>query len=267
MTDTETAAGRDGLVHARLPQDWTAPAAPEVTVDREEITVVLTPRRARGRRGRHRRRAGRGASPAGSRASARRPASARIGDRPRGRAPVRPEGGVGRAGRRATAARAVHPPGRAGHDPAAPARAAGARHPGRRRGGPLARRTRWPGACGWSAQQRRRSGSATCARRWSRSSEVRDRARRTARDGPPADGGLPTGGQPPRRPPARPDVVRDEGEHGCSAWNTSWKPNQRGHGFGPLQRRRRPAERCRAGRRRRSATSTAAPPPAQKAGR
>jgi hypothetical protein len=41
-TTTDTAAAVRGWFTGRLPQDWTTEAAPEITVDREEITVVLT---------------------------------------------------------------------------------------------------------------------------------------------------------------------------------------------------------------------------------
>jgi hypothetical protein len=43
MTSTESSpAGIAAWFTQRLPEEWTAPAAPEITVDREEITVVLT---------------------------------------------------------------------------------------------------------------------------------------------------------------------------------------------------------------------------------
>src|SRR3954451_19044836 len=43
MTNTEnSAASIAAWFTQRLPQEWVAPAAPEITVDREEITVVLT---------------------------------------------------------------------------------------------------------------------------------------------------------------------------------------------------------------------------------
>src|SRR3954465_8874922 len=43
MTHTEnSAASIAAWFTQRLPQEWVAPAAPEITVDREEITVVLT---------------------------------------------------------------------------------------------------------------------------------------------------------------------------------------------------------------------------------
>jgi hypothetical protein len=43
MTSTESSpAGIAAWFTQRLPEEWKAPAAPEVTVDREEITVVLT---------------------------------------------------------------------------------------------------------------------------------------------------------------------------------------------------------------------------------
>lgn len=41
-TDTETAAAIRGWFTGRLPEDWTSAGAPEITIDREEITVVLT---------------------------------------------------------------------------------------------------------------------------------------------------------------------------------------------------------------------------------
>ena len=41
-TDTDTTAAIRGLFAGRLPEEWTAVAAPTITVDREEITVVLT---------------------------------------------------------------------------------------------------------------------------------------------------------------------------------------------------------------------------------
>jgi hypothetical protein len=42
MTKSENAAGVTAWFTQRLPQEWTAAAPPEITVDREEITVVLT---------------------------------------------------------------------------------------------------------------------------------------------------------------------------------------------------------------------------------
>jgi len=42
MSARESAATIRAWFGERLPQEWTATAAPEVTVDREEITVVLT---------------------------------------------------------------------------------------------------------------------------------------------------------------------------------------------------------------------------------
>src|SRR3954465_13494554 len=43
MTHTEnSAASIAAWFTQRLPQEWVAPAAPEITVDREEITVLLT---------------------------------------------------------------------------------------------------------------------------------------------------------------------------------------------------------------------------------
>jgi hypothetical protein len=43
MTKTENSPGAIAAWFTqRLPEEWTAPAAPEITVDREEITVVLT---------------------------------------------------------------------------------------------------------------------------------------------------------------------------------------------------------------------------------
>jgi hypothetical protein len=43
MTNTDnSSAAITAWFTQRLPQEWTEPAAPEVTVDREEITVVLT---------------------------------------------------------------------------------------------------------------------------------------------------------------------------------------------------------------------------------
>jgi hypothetical protein len=43
MTSTESSsAGIAAWFAQRLPEEWTAPAAPDITVDREEITVVLT---------------------------------------------------------------------------------------------------------------------------------------------------------------------------------------------------------------------------------
>jgi hypothetical protein len=41
-TDTDTSAAIRGWFTGRLPEDWTSAAAPDITVDREEITVVLT---------------------------------------------------------------------------------------------------------------------------------------------------------------------------------------------------------------------------------
>lgn len=41
-TETDTAAAIRGWFTGRLPEDWTSTAAPDITVDREEITVVLT---------------------------------------------------------------------------------------------------------------------------------------------------------------------------------------------------------------------------------
>ena len=41
-TDTDTAAAIRGWFSGRLPQEWTSAGAPDVTIDREEITVVLT---------------------------------------------------------------------------------------------------------------------------------------------------------------------------------------------------------------------------------
>ena len=63
-----------GWFTGRLPADWSAAPA-EITVDREEITVVLTLSDIEGRRGVDvRRRAGRGPGRAGPAVSARRPA-------------------------------------------------------------------------------------------------------------------------------------------------------------------------------------------------
>jgi hypothetical protein len=43
MTSTESSpAAIAAWFTQRLPEEWTAPAAPEITVDREEITVILT---------------------------------------------------------------------------------------------------------------------------------------------------------------------------------------------------------------------------------
>jgi hypothetical protein len=43
MTNTDSSpAAITAWFTQRLPQEWTSPAAPDVTVDREEITVVLT---------------------------------------------------------------------------------------------------------------------------------------------------------------------------------------------------------------------------------
>ena len=42
MTNNDTAAGVTAWFTQRLPEEWTAAAPPEITVDREEITVVLT---------------------------------------------------------------------------------------------------------------------------------------------------------------------------------------------------------------------------------
>jgi hypothetical protein len=41
-TDTDTTAAIRGWFTGRLPQEWTSAGAPQITVDREEITVVLT---------------------------------------------------------------------------------------------------------------------------------------------------------------------------------------------------------------------------------
>jgi hypothetical protein len=41
-TDTDTAAAIRGWFSGRLPQEWTSGGAPDVVIDREEITVVLT---------------------------------------------------------------------------------------------------------------------------------------------------------------------------------------------------------------------------------
>jgi hypothetical protein len=41
-TDNDTTAAIRGWFTGRLPEEWTATAAPTITVDREEITVVLT---------------------------------------------------------------------------------------------------------------------------------------------------------------------------------------------------------------------------------
>jgi hypothetical protein len=41
-TDNDTAAAVRGWFSGRLPQEWTSAGAPDVTIDREEITVVLT---------------------------------------------------------------------------------------------------------------------------------------------------------------------------------------------------------------------------------
>jgi hypothetical protein len=41
-TDNDTAATIRGWFSGRLPQEWTTAGAPDVTIDREEITVVLT---------------------------------------------------------------------------------------------------------------------------------------------------------------------------------------------------------------------------------
>jgi hypothetical protein len=41
-TPQDTTAAIRGWFTGRLPEDWTRAAAPEITVDREEITVVLT---------------------------------------------------------------------------------------------------------------------------------------------------------------------------------------------------------------------------------
>jgi hypothetical protein len=40
-TDNDTAAAIRGWFTGRLPEDWTTAATPEITIDREEITVVL----------------------------------------------------------------------------------------------------------------------------------------------------------------------------------------------------------------------------------
>ena len=111
----------------RLPDEWTAAGEPELTVDREEVTVVITiaePELADDADGPTRAEAVAGAS-AGS---ARTPRATHR-DRPRGRAPVRTKGCVGRAGRRPD--RAVHSSRRPGHDPVASARTTCARHPRR----------------------------------------------------------------------------------------------------------------------------------------
>ena len=41
-TDNDSTAAIRGWFTGRLPEEWTATAAPTITVDREEITVVLT---------------------------------------------------------------------------------------------------------------------------------------------------------------------------------------------------------------------------------
>lgn len=41
-TDNDTTAAIRGWFTGRLPEEWTATAAPTITVDREEITVVLS---------------------------------------------------------------------------------------------------------------------------------------------------------------------------------------------------------------------------------
>ena len=95
-------------------------------------------------------------------------------DRPRGGAPVRPQGRVGRRVRRRRVA--VHPPVGAGDDPAASAGAAGARHPGRRRRRAVA--VRGAGVVRAAGRQARRGvADASCAPRWSRSSGCAPRAR------------------------------------------------------------------------------------------
>ena len=146
-THTETVRG---WFTGRLPQEWfTGPV--EVTVDREEILVVgplAAPETGEGVSDAERSAAVDGrikALPRGHPRPAHR-------DRPRGRAPLRAQGGLGRRVRRP--AGPVHPPVRAGDDPAAPARAPGARHPGRGRRRPVAvRGAGLGGAAGRSAQR------------------------------------------------------------------------------------------------------------------
>ena len=97
-----------GWFTGRLPEEWKA-AAPEVSVDREEITVIADDRRCGGRRRRVRRRARRGAGRAGERVPRGHPPPADV-DRRRGPAPVRAQGVVGRAaGRRSPTRRRCSP--------------------------------------------------------------------------------------------------------------------------------------------------------------
>ena len=127
-------------------------------------------------------------------------------------------------------ARAVHPPRRAGDDPAAPARAAGARHPGRGRASPGPAPRRWPGRCGWSARN---------AEAWlGELREAMEQVERVRAQGPDRSAGSAPAGDAARatsvlsRSPARPRCSARANAARVRAWNTSWKPNQRGDGLG-----------------------------------
>ena len=135
-----------------------SPGPAEVTTDREEILVVGPLAAPEGDRGRRRR-------PGGDRGRARPDLPVPRGhprradrDRPRGRAPLRPQGRLGCGVR--PGERGVHQPGGAGDDPAAPARAAGRSTPWSRPAWPAAAPTRWPGACAWSASTPRTGWAA-----------------------------------------------------------------------------------------------------------
>nr|WP_284288423.1 hypothetical protein [Angustibacter aerolatus] len=83
-----------GWLTGRLPQEWTQ-TAPEVTVDKDEITVVVHVDAPQAARGRGRARAGGGRGRPGH-LLAREHAAPADGDRRRDRAPLRPQGGLGR---------------------------------------------------------------------------------------------------------------------------------------------------------------------------
>ena len=244
----------------RLPEEWTAAAPPEITVDREEITVVLHPDRPRDRRGRHGGRAGRGHRGPVARLPRATPASG--GSRSR----ARPSTGSTARWPGACAVgddrRAVHPPRRPGDDPAAPARAAGARHPGRRRRRPV------PGARAGLVRAARRPeherlagrparGDGAGASRSAQPGRTGAYGRRRCRD----QAGV------SRRRRQRPRRSAPRSASTVRAWKTSWKPNQRGLGVGPLDAVDDAAERCRAAPPTTTRTSTAAAARAQKAGR
>ena len=155
----------------RLPAEWAEPA-PQVTVDREEITVVLTiaapetPDATQDERADEDTAAARAEAVAGRVARFRadtRDAPHR--DRPRGGAPVPQEGGVGRPLRRS--ARDLHAPRGAGDDPPAPAGAPGARHVGGGRRRAVARAR--PGLVRPArGRQHRGVADRSCGRRWPR---------------------------------------------------------------------------------------------------